>query len=151
LDYVSPLICSRPQFDAIYSYFDLKNSFELVPHTLLLNILSACGLFGGYVIRFHGYVSSRYSVVRFHSIYLVFFEVLYNITQGTALWLLFFNVLINDLCSSIQHARYFLFSDYVKDFRSVTSTTDYILLHADIDSVCGLCANKMYETQYGRD
>jgi len=68
LDYVSPLVCSRPQFDAIYSYFDLNSFFELVPHTLLLNILSACGLFGGYVIRFHSYVSSRYSVVRFHSI-----------------------------------------------------------------------------------
>jgi hypothetical protein len=84
LDYVSPLVCSRPQFDAIYSYFDLNSSFELVPHTPLLNILSAWGLFGGYVIWFHIHVSSRYSVVRFHSIYLVFFEVLYDVTQGSA-------------------------------------------------------------------
>jgi hypothetical protein len=105
LDYVSPLVCSQPQFDAIY--FDLNSSFELVSHTLLLYKLSACGLFGGYVIWFYSYVTSRHSVVRFHSIYLVFFEVLYDVTQGSVLSTLFSNALINALCSSIQHARYF--------------------------------------------
>jgi len=117
LDYISPLVCSQSQFDAFH--FDLKSSFELVPHTLLLTNLSACGLFGGYVIWFHSYVTSRHSVVRFHSIYLVFFEVLYDVTQGSVLRALFSNVLILELCTSIQHASYFLFSDYVKDFHTL--------------------------------
>jgi len=57
--------------------------------------------------------------------------------QGSVLSPLFSYVLINDLCSSIQHARNFLFYDYVKDFRTVTSTTDCTFLHSDIDSICG--------------
>jgi hypothetical protein len=42
LDYISPLVFSQRQVDAIY--FDLSSSIDFVPHTFLLLKLSACGL-----------------------------------------------------------------------------------------------------------
>jgi hypothetical protein len=56
LDFVTPLVSSQGQADAIY--------FDLVPHTLLLQKLSAFGLSGGYVNWFCSYLTNRKSQVR---------------------------------------------------------------------------------------
>jgi hypothetical protein len=42
-----PLAVSHRQADAIY--FDLSSAFDLIPHTLLLDNLSAFGISGDYV------------------------------------------------------------------------------------------------------
>jgi hypothetical protein len=55
-DFISPLVGSLRQTDAIY--FDQSNAFDLVPHSLLLHKLSAFGLSGAYVIWFRSYLSN---------------------------------------------------------------------------------------------
>jgi hypothetical protein len=62
VDFISPLVGSQRQADAIY--FDLSNAFELVPHSLLLRKLSAFGLSSGCVSWFRSYLSNRNSQVR---------------------------------------------------------------------------------------
>jgi hypothetical protein len=51
VDFITPLVCSQGQADAIY--FDLSNAFELGPHSLLLHTLTAIGLSGGYLNYAH--------------------------------------------------------------------------------------------------
>jgi hypothetical protein len=63
LDYISPLICSQCQVDAIY--FDLSSTFDPVSHTVLLHKLRAYGLSDGYVSWLHSYTTNRYSVFEF--------------------------------------------------------------------------------------
>jgi hypothetical protein len=57
VDFISPLVGSQRQADAIY--FDLSNAFDLVPHSLLLHKLSAFGRSGGYVNWFRSYLCNR--------------------------------------------------------------------------------------------
>jgi hypothetical protein len=59
VDFITPLVCSQRQADAIY--FDLSNAFDLVPHSLLLHKLSAFGFSGGYVNWFRSYLSGLQS------------------------------------------------------------------------------------------
>jgi hypothetical protein len=61
LNFITPLVSSQRQADAIY--FDLTSAFDLVPHTLLLHKLSALGLSGGYVNWFLSYLTNRQSQV----------------------------------------------------------------------------------------
>jgi hypothetical protein len=49
---ITPLVRSQRQVDAIY--FDLTSAFDLVPHSLLLQKLSALGFSDGYVCMYKG-------------------------------------------------------------------------------------------------
>jgi hypothetical protein len=62
VDFISPVVDSQRQADAIY--FDLSDAFDLVSHSLL-HKLSASGLSGGYVNWFRSYLSNRKSLVFF--------------------------------------------------------------------------------------
>jgi hypothetical protein len=62
LEFITPLIASQGQADAIY--LDLSSAFDLVPHTPPLQKLSAFGLSDGYVNWFCSYSTNRKSQVR---------------------------------------------------------------------------------------
>ena len=59
LDYITPLVSSQRQVDAIY--FDFSSAFDLVSHNLLLNKLSSFGLSSAYVSWFCSYLTDRFS------------------------------------------------------------------------------------------
>jgi hypothetical protein len=115
------------------------NTFDLVPHTLLLQKLSAFGLPGGYVNWFCSYLTNRQSQVRVSGILSSPFVVLSGVPQGSVLGPLFFNIFMNDLCDVIIYSRYLLFADDIKIFRVIKSPNICNQLQSDIDSVQGWC------------
>jgi hypothetical protein len=119
LDSITPLVSSQGQADAIY--FDLSSAFDLVPHTLLLQKLSAFGLSGGCVNCFCSYLTNRRSQVRISGILSSPFVVVCGVPQGSVLGPLFFNIFMNDLCDVINYSRYLLFSDDTKIYGVIKS------------------------------
>jgi hypothetical protein len=137
LDYITPLVDSQCQVDAIY--FDLRNAFDLVPLSLLLHKLSAFGLSGGYVNWYCSYLSNRKSQVRVSGILSSPFEVLSGVPQGSVLGPLLFSVFINDLGDVITNSKYILFADDIKISRAIKSPVECNLLQSDINSIQGWC------------
>jgi hypothetical protein len=137
LDFITPLVSSQGQADAIC--FDFSSAFDLVPHTLLLQKLSALGLFGGYVNWFCSYLTTRQSQVCVSGILSSPFVVLSDFPQGSVLGPLLFNIFMNDLRDVINYSGYFLFADDIKIFRIIKSPNDCNRLQSDIDSVQGWC------------
>ncbi|PNF43033.1 hypothetical protein B7P43_G08782 [Cryptotermes secundus] len=138
LDFITPLVGSQRQVDAIY--FDLTSAFGLVPHSLLLHKLSAFGFSGGYVNWIRGYLTNRQSRVRIGETISSPFEVLSGVPQGSVLGPLLLNVYINGLCDSIKHSRYLLSADDIRIYRAISCPEDCNLLQSDVDCIRSWCA-----------
>jgi hypothetical protein len=133
LDFISPLVSSQCQVDSIS--FDLSSAFDLVLHPILLNKLYAYRLSDGYVNCFCSYPTNRQSSVRTLDTFLLSFEVLLGVPQGSLLDPLLFNIFINDLCKVIEYSNFLLFADDVKIFHAINSVDDCILLQSDINCI----------------
>jgi hypothetical protein len=128
LDYITPLVKSQRQVDAIY--FDFSIAFNLVSHTLLLGKLSSFGLTIAYVSWFHSYLTDRFSCVKISGILSVPFTILAGIPQGSVLGPLLFNIYIDDICNVRTHSKFLLFAD-IKIVRAIKSFYDFTQLQLD--------------------
>jgi hypothetical protein len=91
LEFITPLVTSQGQADAIY--FDPSSAFDLVPHTPLLQKLSAFGLSDGYVNWFCSNLTNRKSQVRAPKTFPSPFVMPSGVPQGSVLGSLLFNIL----------------------------------------------------------
>jgi hypothetical protein len=123
LDYITPLVSSQRQVDAVY--FDFSSALDLVSHTLLLGKLSSFGLTSACVSWFRSYLTDRFSCVKISGIFSAPFRILCGVPQGSVLGPLLFNVFIDDICNVITHSKFLLFADDINIFRVSKSFDDF--------------------------
>jgi hypothetical protein len=138
LNFMIPVVRGQRHGDAVYS--DLSNSFDLVPHNLLLHKLCSFGFIDGYVSWFRSYLTNRQSRVRVSGTLSLPFQVTSVCCKRLALGPFLFSVFINDLCNCINHCKFLIFADDLKIFRAINSPHDCLLLQPGINSVSGWCA-----------
>jgi hypothetical protein len=135
LDFVTPVICSQCQVNAIY--FDLSSISDLVLHALLLHNLASYRLSTGYVNLFQSYLMNRLSCVHYSGALSSPLEILFEIPQGSVFGPLLFNIFINDLSNVIKISNYLLIADDIKIFWALKFPQDCSLLHMDTDAIYG--------------
>jgi hypothetical protein len=115
-----PSVSTRGQTDPVY--FDLSNSFDIVPHNILLRKLSNFGLSSSYVDWFQSYLVNRQSFVRISGT--LSFPLSCQVWSASRFHLrpLTFNIFINDIDDSICYSKYLLFADDSKKNRSINKS-----------------------------
>jgi hypothetical protein len=148
LDYITPLVSSQRQVDAIY--FDFSSAFDLVSHALLLSKLSSFGLSSAYVSWFCSYLTDRFSCVKISGNFSAPFRILAGVPKGSVLGPMLFNVFIDDICKVITHSKFLLFADDIKIFRAIISLDDSTQLQLNIDSIQRWCTANFINLNTGK-
>ena len=104
-----------------WCYLDLSSAFDHIPNTLLLYKLSTCKLSDSYVSWLHCYITSGYSFVWIHSIYLTPSVVFPRAMSLGSTYLICFLMILAVLLST---QNIFLSADTIKIARSIRSATD---------------------------
>jgi lipoprotein signal peptidase len=105
-----PSVNTQGQTDSVY--FDLSNTFDIVPHNLLLRKVTNSGLSYGYVNWFHSNLAKIQSSVRISGSLSSSYVVKSGVPQGSTLGPLLSKIFINNICDSISYYKYILFFHY---------------------------------------
>ena len=99
---------------AAVAYFDFQKAFDTVPHTLLLQKLTAFGLDQAYINLLSSYLSARCQIVKVHGHFSYLGYISSGVPQGSILGPLLFLMFINDLFDYIDCSSLYLFADDAK-------------------------------------
>ena len=148
LDYITALVSSQRQVDAIY--FDFSSAFDLVTHNLLLRKLGSFGLTSAYVSWFCSHLTDRFSCVKISGIFSAPFRILAGVPQGSVLGPLLFNVFIDYICNVITRSKFLIFTEDIKIFRAIKTLDDFTQLQLDIDSIQLWCTANFMNLNTGK-
>ena len=117
--------------------FDLSKAFDRVPHSPLLQKLSAAGLSGPLLSWFRSYLSDRTQLVAVRGVDSKPVPVVSGVPQGSVLGPLLFLVYVNDLCLSSfsQNSSIILYADDTTLFKPISSPTDLVEFQSDINII----------------
>jgi hypothetical protein len=93
LDFVISLVCSQDQATSVY--FEFSNTFDIIPHVLVLHKHNNYGL--SHLDWFCSYLTNRHTSVCISCALSSPFAVLLSIPQGLVLGPLLFNIFIDGL------------------------------------------------------
>jgi membrane-bound metal-dependent hydrolase YbcI (DUF457 family) len=110
-------VSSHRQIDSVYS--DLRQAFNQVALTLLLDRLNNSGLSSFYIKQFQSYLSNRLSIVPVIGKFSSPFSALLRVPHGSVLAPLLFNIFINDLSDKIKHSIFLLSVDDMKMYQDI--------------------------------
>ena len=127
--------------------FDVAKAFDTVPHSLLLTKLYKLNL-NPYLLRMiRSYLSNRSQYVCVDSISSSVVPVVSGVPQGSVLGLLLFIIYINHIIAmSISPNSYAnLFADDIALYRVIKTSSDYVRLQEDINSVSTCIRHKQLQ------
>ncbi len=117
-------------------FFDVRKAFDTVPHLLLLRTLDKLGL-DKYLLRWiRNYLLQRIQHVAIDGCESQSLPAISGVPQGSVLGPLLFICYINDVTSVISSGSEInMFADDIVLYRIITSSSDFVHLQQDIDSL----------------
>ena len=117
-------------------FFDISKAFDTVPHLLLLQKFNELGI-NPYLLRWlRSYLINRSQFVAVDGSDSQTLPVISGVPQGSVLGPLMFICYINDVASVVSPGSDIsLFADDIALYRIIRSSSDYLELQTDIDSI----------------
>ena len=106
---------------------DLSNTFDCIPHNLLIAKLHACGFSQKTVTSIYSYFKRRKQKVKVNNFLNDFLTFLSGIPQEFILGPILFNIFLNDLLSTMNLSDLFKFADG-NTILTTADNIDYLLL-----------------------
>ena len=116
-------------------FFDLKKAFESVPHSLLLDKISATGLHPVLVQWIGAYLTSRSQRTVVGGSASSWDPVLSGVPQGSILGPLWFIIYVNGISELTLNSKLMLYADDMLLYRVVDNPEDLGVLQLDIDTI----------------
>ena len=127
-------------------FFDVSKAFDTVPHSLLLTKLYELNL-NPYLLQWiKSYLSNRSQYVCVDSISSSVVPVVSGVPQGSVLGPLLYIIYINDTAASISpNSDANMFADDIALYRIIKTSSDYVRLQEDINSVSTCIRHKQFQ------
>ena len=116
-------------------FFDLKKAFDSVPHSLLLDKISATGLHPVLVKWIGAYLTSRSQRTVVGGSASNWATVLSGVPQWSILGPLLFIIYVNSIFELTLNSKLMLYADEMLFYRVVDNSEDLDLLQQDIDTI----------------
>ena len=129
-------------------FFDLKKAFDSVPHSVLLQKLSAIGV-DPYIIQWIcNYLTCRSQYVVVDGEQSCMLPVVSGVPRGSVLGPLLFLVFINEVVDQVPMDSFMsLFADDIALYRCIKSPIDYWRLQLDISALVNWVCNNFLSLQ----